>query len=71
MLRDRSAEKYVSAYDIVELQLATGEDEKAIEWLDKAADEHASQVIFLHLDPRFERVHSNPRFQNLLRRVGV
>jgi|SRR5215469_7770617 len=71
MLRDRSAGKYVSAYDIAELQLATGEDAKAIEWLDKATDEHANQVIFLHLDPRFERLHSNPRFQSLLRRVGV
>ena len=70
-LRDRSAGKYVSAYDIAELQLAIGEDEKTIEWLDKAADEHANQVIFLDLDPRFERLHSNPRFQNLLRRVGV
>jgi len=71
MLSDRSAGKYVSAYDIAELQLAIGEDEKTIEWLGKAADEHANQVIFLHLDPRFKRLHSNPRFQNLLRRVGV
>jgi TolB-like protein/DNA-binding winged helix-turn-helix (wHTH) protein/Tfp pilus assembly protein PilF len=70
-LHDRSAGKYVSAYDIAELQLAIGEDEKTIQWLEKAADEHANQVIFLHLDPRFQRLRSNPRFQNLLRRVGV
>jgi TolB-like protein/DNA-binding winged helix-turn-helix (wHTH) protein/Tfp pilus assembly protein PilF len=71
MLRERSGGKYVSAYDVAELQLAVGEDDKAIDWLEKAADEHANQVIFLHLDPRFEGLHSNPRFQNLLRRVGV
>jgi hypothetical protein len=53
------------------LQLAVGEDDKAIQWLETAADEHANQVVFLHLDPRFERLHFNPRFQNLLRRVGV
>lgn len=69
MLRNRATGKYVSAYDIAELQLAIGEDEKTIEWLEKAADEHANQVIFLDLDPRFERLHSNPRFQTLLRRV--
>jgi len=71
MLRERSGGKYVSAYDVAELQLAVGEDDEAIDWLEKAADEHANQVIFLHLDPRFEGLHSNPRFQNLLRRVGV
>lgn len=71
MLRDRSAGKYVSPYDIAELELAVGEDQKAIEWLEKAADERANQVIFLYLDPRFERLHSNPRFQKLLQRVGV
>jgi TolB-like protein/Tfp pilus assembly protein PilF len=71
MLRELAAGKYVSAYDVAELQLAVGEDDKAIQWLEKAVEEHANQVIFLHLDPRFERLHSNPRFQNLLRRVGV
>jgi hypothetical protein len=71
MLRKRAAGEYVSAYDVAELQLAVGEDDKAIQWLEKAADEHANQVVFLHLDPRFDRLHSNPRFQNLLRRVGV
>ena len=63
--------KFVSAYDIAEMYLALGEDERTIDWLQKAADERANQVIYLNVDPRFDRLRSNRRFQVLCQRIGV
>ena len=71
MLHQRSAEKFVSAYDIAEVYLALGEEERTLDWLQKAADERSNMVIYLKVDPRFERLHSNPRFQDLVRRIGI
>ncbi len=69
-LQERSTGKFVSAYDIAETYLGLGDDEQTLAWLQKAADEHANQVIYLNVDPRFDRLHSNPRFQDLLRHIG-
>jgi hypothetical protein len=71
MVHERSAGKYVSAYDIAETYLALGEDEQTLDWLQKAADEHANQVIYLKVDPRYDRLRSNPRFQDLLRNLHL
>lgn len=71
MLHERSAGKYVSAYDIAETYLALGDDDQTLAWLQKAADEHANQVIHLNVDPRYERLRFNPRFQDLLRNLHL
>ena len=71
MLHARSTGKYVSAYDIAETYLALGDDEQALAWLQKAADEHANQVIHLKVDPRYDRLHNNPKFQDLTRNLHL
>ena len=71
MLHQRSAGKFVSAYDIAEVYLALGEEEQTLAWLRKAADERSNMVTYLKVDPRFERLLSNPRFQDLVQRIGI
>lgn len=71
MLHERSLGTYVSAYDIAETYLALGEDEQTLDWLEKAADEHANQVIYLKVDPRYDRLRSDSRFRDLLRRLSL
>jgi hypothetical protein len=48
-----------------------GEKDQAFEWLDKAYEERSPWLIHLRVDPRFETLHSDPRFTNLVRRVGL
>ena len=50
----------------------TGFDkEKAFEWLEKAFKDQSVFLVFLRLEPLMESLHSDPRWQELLGRVGV
>jgi len=71
MLHERATGKVVSAYDIAENFLALGKEEQALDWLGKAADEHSNWLTYLNVDPRFDRLHSNARFQDLLRHIHI
>jgi TolB-like protein/DNA-binding winged helix-turn-helix (wHTH) protein len=71
MLQARSAGRFVSAYDIAEDYLALGQEEETVTWLQQAVEEHANQVIYLNVDPRFDRLHVDRKFQDLIRRIDV
>jgi eukaryotic-like serine/threonine-protein kinase len=64
-------EKYVAAYFFAGIFVGLGEVERAIEYLAKAYEEHSHWLIYLHIDPSIDALRSNPRFQDLLRRIGL
>ncbi len=63
--------KYGSSYCIAEIFLGLGEIDHALDWLEKACDERATWMIFLKVHPIFERLHAEPRFADILRRMGL
>lgn len=67
----RSKHKYVSAYEIAVVQMGLGNKDEALAWLEKAYEEHSSLLIHFRQDPRFQPLHSDPRFQDLARRLGL
>ncbi len=69
-LLEASKTKYVSAYDIAVIYMGLGETGRALEWLNKAYEEHSGFLVYVYLDPRFRPLRSDPRFQDLLRRMG-
>jgi len=69
-LHQRSARRYVSPYQHSLLLLSLGEKDQAFDWLDRAYDERAEWMIYLAVDPRFDRLRSDQRFKQLLRRIG-
>jgi TolB-like protein/transposase len=40
-------------------------------WLDKAYQDRTYLLIWLKVEPRFDSLHGDPRFQDLLRRIGL
>ena len=62
---------YVSAFEIARLYADRGDKEKAFEWLDTAYREHDSLLIGLTLYPQFNSVRSDPRFAELLAKIGL
>lgn len=48
-----------------------GNKDKAFAWLEKAFDEHSSEVPGLKVDLAYDPPHSDPRFQDLLLRIGL
>ena len=48
-----------------------GETGKALDWLEKAVDEHTFQVLFVKTQPAWEKAHSEPRFRAVLRKMRL
>jgi hypothetical protein len=64
-------QKYVAAYFFAGIHVGLGEDDRAIECLEKSYEEHSHWLIYLHMDPGMDALRPNPRFQDLVRRVGL
>ncbi len=47
-----------------------GEKDKALDWLEKGYEQHAPRMATIKMEPRLDSLHSDPRFQNLLRRMN-
>jgi TolB-like protein/Flp pilus assembly protein TadD len=47
-----------------------GDKEKAFRWLERAYRERTRDLIYLKVDPGYDALRSDPRFQDLVRRVG-
>lgn len=47
------------------------EQNQAVERLERAVQERSQFTIYLDTDPRFDRLSTDPRFQDLLKRIGV
>ena len=70
-LRALSAERYVSSYFIALIYVGLKEDDQAIAWLQKAADERHPYLILMRVEPVFDHLRSDPRFIQLEKRVGL
>jgi hypothetical protein len=57
-------------YYLVESYVDLGRDEEAITWLVKAAEFHDVEIVFIKVDPRFDRLYANPRFQDIVRSLN-
>jgi tetratricopeptide (TPR) repeat protein len=62
--------QYVSPYNIAKVYAAHREPDRVFEWLDLAYAERNPDLIELGTDPVFDSVRANPRFSDLLHRVG-
>ncbi len=62
---------YVDPVNPAIVHLALGEDDRVFAWLERAYDRRASSMTDIGSDPRFERLYSDPRFRDLLERVGL
>ena len=63
--------RYVAPHFFAGIYIGLGENECAIDYLEKSYEEHSHWLIYLHIDPSMDALRSNPRFQDLLRRVGL
>ncbi len=70
-LREESKKSYVSSYHAAVIYAGLGEKDKAFEQLNGAAEERSTLLVYLRKDPRLANLHSDPRFQALLDRVGL
>jgi tetratricopeptide (TPR) repeat protein len=70
-LKDMSKQIYVSSYHVASIYASLGDKERAFEWLENAYKERSDSLVYLKVDPKVDSLRSDPRFTNLVRRVGL
>ncbi len=68
--KEKTTRMYVPIYRIAAVYLALGDKEQALEWLEKSYRDDFSWMVWLKVDPVMDPLRSDPRFQNLLRRMN-
>jgi tetratricopeptide (TPR) repeat protein len=69
-LEDRSRHEYVPSFSLAVTYAGLGDKNRALPYLQKAYDERCDLVPTIKVSPLFESLHSEPRFQELLHKVG-
>jgi len=70
-LQKLSAVRYVSSYELAAIYVALGEREQAFQRLETAYKERSFHLINLKVRPEFEPLRPDPRFHDLVRRIGL
>jgi tetratricopeptide (TPR) repeat protein len=70
-LKQLSKRRYVSSYYIALIYTSLGQKDSAFEWLENAYKERSDLLVYLKVDPRLDSLRSDPRFAELVRRVGL
>ena len=58
-------------FEHAELYTAPGNHDKAMRYLDIAYQCHTAWLLELQLNPAYDDLHSDPRYQELIRRIGL
>jgi Flp pilus assembly protein TadD len=63
--------RFGDAAAMARVHAGLGETDQAFDWLQEACDERDSLVKWLSVDPTFDDLHSDPRFAELLKQIGL
>jgi TolB-like protein/lipoprotein NlpI len=70
-LKTTSEQRYVSRCDIAIIYAGLDEEDQAFAWLEKALDQHDFTLVSARGHPLLDPLRSDPRFQDLLHRIGL
>ena len=62
---------YETAFGIAVNYARLGDNDRAFEWLEKSFAAHEGDLVSIKAEPAFDGLSSDPRFQDLLRRIGL
>ena len=68
-LEEMAKRQYVNSTAFADIHLGLGEKEKALDWLDRAYQDQESACWYLKVDPIYDSVRNEPRFQALVQKV--
>jgi DNA-binding winged helix-turn-helix (wHTH) protein/Tfp pilus assembly protein PilF len=71
LLMRRANAEPVPPVDLARIHAALGEDEAALDWIERAIEERYNHAMIIAVDPAFRSLHGNPRFRQILDRLGL
>jgi TolB-like protein/tetratricopeptide (TPR) repeat protein len=63
--------RYVSSLYSAAIYIGLGEKSTALDWLDRAYQERNDRLVYLGVDPIADPLRSEPRFTELLHKIGI
>jgi serine/threonine-protein kinase len=70
-LTARAAEVHTASTCFAVLHMGLGENERALDWLEKACDQRELSVCTIGAHPLYDPLRTHPRFQAILRRLRL
>ena len=70
-LNELTKQRYVPPYAVAWIYVGLGQKQQALDWLEKSYANREDTMIWLNSDPSLDDLRSEPRFQDLVRRVGL
>ena len=70
-MKEISKQRYLSAYLFARVYAALGDKDQAFQWLEKSYQDHAVDLCLFKIDPQMQNLRTDPRFADLVRRVGL
>ena len=70
-LKSIATQRYVADYSLALIYAGLGEKDQAFALLEKSYRDHTVDMLTLYYDPLIDNLRSDPRFADLLRRVGL
>lgn len=70
-LMEQSKKQYVAPFYIALVYAGLGENDAAIDWLEKAYEDHSNGLVFVKVDPELDTLRSNPRFKELQNKMHL
>jgi tetratricopeptide (TPR) repeat protein len=70
-LKKRVATENISCVNLAELSAVAGHQDEAIHYLQEALEQHDADLVWLKQNPKYDSLHSDPRFQAIVKSVGL
>ncbi len=70
-LEEMAKRQYVSTTAFAIIYLGLGEKERALDWLEKSYADQESACWYLKVDPMYDSLRNEPRFEALVKKVGL
>jgi DNA-binding winged helix-turn-helix (wHTH) protein/tetratricopeptide (TPR) repeat protein len=70
MIKD-SQQRYVQPFGIALAYLGLGQRDRALEWLQKALDDHTTTMVWAKIDPELDQLRSTPELQAMLAKMKL
>ena len=70
-MHELAKQRYVPAYGFGNAYAALGDRDQAFKWLERSLQDRGWEITYIRVDPGIDSLRSDPRFNDLVRRVGL
>lgn len=70
-LEELAKQRYVSPFDFASIYFGLGQPDPGFTWLTKAGQDRAFELLSIKVDPRFDALRDDPRFNAVVKQVGL